>query len=150
MERLRAEVSAAHSRKRVSGATAPRKPLTSWQSAFAEVSLPWDVGGLGPMHQPNIAASFESHSFCSALTRADCGGYGQVMLQQQEEIVRRASVFEQIKSLADASLARMGGAGSRVQLSADAQQRDSRHIAERETLISELQDNLHGLADALR
>lgn len=54
MERLRAEVSAAHSRKRISGrAAAIQKPLTSWESAFAEVSLPWAVSCLGLMHHPD-------------------------------------------------------------------------------------------------
>ena len=77
----------------------------------------------------------------------------QVLLQQQEEAVHRAGVFEAIKSLADGSLRRLTGSriGNRREEAIEQSNASTASLAaERESLIAEFRDNLYNLINAFR
>jgi len=83
----------------------------------------------------------------------------QVLLSQQEEVVRRAGVFEQVKAMAEASWRKLVGrrveaegrvGGGREALAEEEGARRAGLAADREGLIVEFRDSLCYLVDAFR
>ena len=82
-----------------------------------------------------------------------------MLLSQQQEVVRRAGVFERVKALAEGSWRKLVGrrveaigkdGGNRKALAEEEGARRADLAADREGLILEFRDNLCSLVDAFR
>lgn len=74
-----------------------------------------------------------------------------MLLRQQEEVVLKAQIFEEIKALGNVSLKKLCGARvgtCRQDLVEESTKQSTAFAADREALILELRENLSSLANA--
>jgi hypothetical protein len=77
----------------------------------------------------------------------------QVLLSQQEEVVQRAGIFEQVKAMAEGSWRKLVGrrvGDCREAIAEEESAKRAGLTADREGLIVEFRDNLCYLVDAFR